>query len=277
MMGNKLSNLLLKPIGIIFFAILVMTTVYFLGGRTLQWASFFATIVLGLLPTILGTGGRFDLTVDINRSVDSQHNTTVTQPNSGPTQWSDAPEENLETVENDPMWRKAGGANNDLWGSISSLLYKTSNKLQDSGFLDESRIKSLLIVIMVVGYAWFSVILIELFGSTSLSIPLFSTLSAIIPLEYTVRNFPIVRIIASLLLLILPIAYINRKSVTTCESCDKPFALTPVGRYWHPSLKEVRETETGQTIIYNGVLFRRCKYCDRLYQDTNYQWKEKTQ
>jgi len=268
----------MKAVGLAVIALIVMGAVHFLGGQSiLPWASFFATLVLGL-PTLVGSESRFDLSLDINRTVESEQE--IPAMNSSPStsvEWTEDARENFKKVNTSPEWRRTEESEYTSWRTIGSALFKLSSYVQNIRFVNANRIRAILVLSVVIGCSWFLILLSELLAAGPFDPVVFSTLAEISPLTYSTTNLPVFQIIASLVLFLVPIGYLDWKTGTTCSECGTPFSLRSKGKYWHPDLKEVKTENGAKTTIYHGVRFRECEYCNELYQDANYSWEEPTQ
>lgn len=102
-MEKKPLLLLAKAVGLVAIALVVMLVVHFIGGQSiLPWASFFVTIVLGI-PSLLGSQSKLDLSLDVNRTVESQQAIKKMAPEqSDSIEWSNNAEKNLRKVKNSP-------------------------------------------------------------------------------------------------------------------------------------------------------------------------------
>lgn len=274
-MEKKSLVLGIKAVGLVIIALIALTVVHLLGGQSiLPWASFFTTLVLGL-PTLLGSESKLDLSLDINRTGESKHQTlTMKSSRSSSIEWTEDPQENLEKVNSIPEWRRAEESEYTSWRTIGSALFKLSNYVQNVRHVSADRIRAILILSVILGCSWFFLLLSELLSSGPFDPFLFSTLAEISPLSYSTSNLPVFQIIVSLALFLVPIGYLDWKEGTTCDECGTPFSLHSKGKYWHPDLKEERTEKGAKTTIYHGVRFHECMNCGELYQDTNYSWKK---
>jgi len=274
-MEQKSLVLTMKAVGLAITAFIAMGVVHFLGGQSLlPWASFFATLVLGL-PTLLGSESRLDLTLDLNRTVESKQETpTMNLSQSTTIEWTEDARANLEKVNTNPEWRRTEESEYTSWRTIGSALFKLSKYVQNIRYVNANRIRTILMISIVLGCSWFLLLLSELLASGSFDPIVFSTLAELSPLSYSTSNLPIFQILGSLVLFLLPIGYLDWKTGTTCDECGTPFSLQSKGKYWHSDLKEEKTENGTKTTVYHGVRFRECMNCGKLYQDTNYSWKE---
>lgn len=278
-LSNSMNrNLLIlggKVVGLVVLALGVTLIVHSIGGQSLlTMASFFLTVVLGI-PTLSRTESKFDLSLDVDQTVESKsQNLTMNPSSSISIEWAESPQENLEKVNTNPEWRKSNKSEYETWRDFGAFLYRISNKARDRRFISENRVMSGLILTVVFGCSWFILLFIELMASSSMNPMPFALIAEIPPLNYSMEDFPAVQFIISLSLFLVPIGYLDWKRGTTCANCGTPFSLRSKGKYWHPDLKEEELEDGSRVTIYHGVRFRECENCDELFQDTNYSWKE---
>lgn len=274
-MERKSLLLLAKAVGLVAIGLVVMLVVNFIGGQSiLPWASFFVTIIFGI-PSLLGSQGKFDFSLDVDRTVEPQQAAqTMTPKISNSIDWTNDAEKNLEKVNNSPEWRKVEDSTYSLWRQIGSRLYSISNRIQSNQYIDKNHVSTGQIVMVVFGCSWFLIILIELMVSGGLNPVGFSALAEISPLSYSVSSLPVLQLAISLALFLVPIGYLDWKTGTTCDDCNIPFTLRSKGKYWHPDLKEEKTEDRTKVTIYHGVRFRECENCGTLLQDTNFSWKD---
>lgn len=153
-----------------------MGVVHFLSGQSLlPWASFFATLVLGL-PTLLGSESRLDLSLDLNRTVEPKQKTpTMNSSQSTTIEWTEDARANLEKVNTNPEWRRTEESEYTSWRTIGSALFKLSNYVQNIRYVNANRIRAILIISIVLGCSWFLLLLSELLASSSFDPVVFSS------------------------------------------------------------------------------------------------------